>query len=130
MISALAGDATLLDYMKPTIAQLVDRFALASARHHEFSLGGNWRLANREVARIRSAFRQLVKEGVPGREALLSLLNSQTASVAAMAAAYSLGYNAEQSLPILAQIAKEPGLIGFEAEQAIQRWNGGEWHLE
>jgi hypothetical protein len=116
--------------MKASIPELASRFARAAASYHEHNDQGDWRGANREAAKAARAFRQLIKHEIPGREALLALLLSDDTSVALMAAAFSLKYNPERSLAALEALSHHPGLIGFEADQAIQRWNEGSWHLE
>jgi len=50
-------------------------------------------------------------------------------NISSMAAVYSLKYAPEESISVLTRIAKEPGLSGFEAEQAFQRWKEGAWDL-
>jgi len=49
---------------------------------------------------------------------------------AGMAAAYSLKYDPDRSLTVLKRLAKDPGLLGFEASETIKRWKSGEWQLE
>lgn len=109
---------------------LIAKFTQAAKNHYEASLNGDWRTANKEAATIRKTVSKLGSLGVSGKEALLAQTDSQDFSVASMAAVYSLKYATEKSISVLARIAKEPGLLGFEAEQALQRWNEGEWHLE
>lgn len=75
-------------------------------------------------------FLKIAKVGEEARNALLSLTDGEDIAVAAMVAVYSLKHNPERSLATLRRIAKESGIIGFEAEQAIQRWENGDWQIE
>jgi hypothetical protein len=99
-------------------------------KHYEASLIGDWRTANKNAAIIGKTVKKLRSLGDEGRETLLSQSESEELSISAMAAVYSLKYAPEKSLSVLNRIAKEPGLIGFEAGQAILRWNEGTWKLE
>ena len=47
-----------------------------------------------------------------------------------MAAVYSLKYDPSKSLKALRNMVKEDGIIGFQAEQAIKRWEEGTWKIE
>lgn len=112
------------------IDDLIVKFTQAAKNHYEASLNGDWRTANKEAATIRKTVMKLRSLDACGKEALLAQADNQDPSVASMAAVYSLKYATKKSISVLARVAKEPGLLGFEAEQALQRWNEGEWHLE
>ncbi len=113
-----------------TVEELIIKFTKAAKSHYEASLAGNWRTANKEAANIRKTIMLLRNLGENGKKALLAQTDNQDLPVAAMAASFSLKYATEKSISVLSRIAKEPGLVGFEAEQALHRWNEGEWHLE
>lgn len=112
------------------INDLLEKFTLSTLNHFNASLAGDWKTANREVAKIRKITKNIRDFGDVGRDALLSLTNNPNSAVSAMAAMYSIKYAPEKSLSVLVKISQEPGLIGFEAGQAIQRWNEGNWMLE
>jgi hypothetical protein len=109
---------------------LIDQFITASTSHYSASLVGNWRIVNKEVSKIKKIVDHIRSFGADGQNALLVQLENQNPSVAAMAAIYSLKYNTEKSITALQKITTEPGLLGFEAEQALLRWKEGEWNLE
>jgi len=115
---------------KQKVEELIEKFTRAAKSHYEASLVGDWRTANKEAATIRSIVKKLGSLGENAREALLAQTDSQDLSVASMAALYSLKYATEKSVSVLTRIAKDPSLVGFEAVQALHRWNEGEWHLE
>ena len=112
------------------IEVLVEKFIRAAKNHYVASLAGDWIIANREAKTIRKTIKKIKDLGENAREALLVQTESKDLAVSAMAAVYSLNYAPEESISVLTRIAKEPGLIGFEADQALQRWKEGEWNLE
>jgi carbamate kinase len=111
------------------IENLIEKFCQA-ANHYMATLDGDWRTANREVATIRKTIKALRSFGDNGRDAILAQTDNPDLSVASMAAAYSLKNSSKKSISVLTRIAKEPGLIGFAAEQALLRWEEGNWHLD
>lgn len=117
--------------MPNEISTIVDNFAEATIKHHEAILQGSKpRIVNTQAKRIDRLFQAITQKGEAGRQALLALVDSENLVVASMAAVYSLKYSPERCKTGLERIAKEPGLIGFAAEQALQRWEEGNWQLE
>ncbi len=112
------------------IDKLVAHFVKAARKHYEATMTGNWRETNKQAKRIRKAFQGIRKIGENARQALLAQTENQDLAVASMAATYSLKCNTQQAQTVLQRIAKEPGIIGFEAQQALQRWKEGDWHLD
>jgi hypothetical protein len=60
-------------------------------------------------------------------ERLLELVDSADPAVAGMAAVYAIRMDTGRCLAALRRVAAEPGLLGFRAAMAIQRWESGEW---
>lgn len=110
--------------------ELIEKFTQAVKKYYESSLVGDWRTTNREARTIHKTVKKFWSLGEPGMEALLSLTDSEDLSVSLTAAVYSLKYATEKCIAVLNRIAKEPGLLGFGAEQALQRWYEGEWKLD
>ncbi len=119
-----------MDAKDKQIQKLLANFTEASINHYDASMAGDWRTANVQAKKINKSFLALANLGADARKALLDLVDMETLPVAAMAAVYSLKFSPERALATLQKIAKEPGLIGFEAEQAIKRWTEGSWQLE
>jgi hypothetical protein len=111
------------------IPQLVESFINAAIKHQVLSLK-DWKTANREAKELQRIFLELKSIGRPGREALLALVKSEKPSVALMASVYSLKYDTKKSMKTLKSLAKEADFIGFQAEQAIKRWEEGTWNIE
>ncbi len=119
-----------MDTKDKQIQRLLVNFAEASRIHYDALMAGNSRTANVQAKKINKSFLELTNLGVDARNALLNLVDTETLPIAAMAAVFSLKFSPERALATLQKIAKEPGLIGFEARQAIKRWTEGSWQLE
>jgi hypothetical protein len=115
---------------KQTLQELLDTFVESVDGQQMAILQGDWRKGNSLAKRYDAAFRQIIKYGEEGRDALLALTDHPKLAVAEMAAVYSLKHDPERCLEVLRKISNEPGLIGFGAKQAIQRWEEGSWQLE
>ena len=112
------------------ITELVEEFAGAADEHFEAVEALNEEQANRQAERLTWLFKDIILQGEEGREALLALVDSKNRAVAGMAAVYSLRYSPARCMALLKQLASQPGLLGFRAEAALQRWAEGDWQLE
>ena len=115
---------------KYQIDRLISVFADAAEQHYSAMMQGDWRETNKQAKRIARAFREITAIGESARRELLALADNEDLAVASMAAAYSLKFDTERAKTALQRIAMEPGMIGFRAEQALQRWDEGAWQLE
>ena len=113
-----------------TLERLLHRFARAAERHNAALETMDEEGANRQAFLISRLFASIAAHGVTGRARLLALLASDQPAVAGMAAVYSLRYATQEALPVLRRIAGEPGLLGFRAGMAIERWERGEWEID
>ena len=109
------------------LERLLSRFAVAARAHHEALESMNEERADAQARMISALHGALVREGKPGVEKLLDLVDSIDPIVAGMAAVYSIRLDSERCLATLRRVAEEPGLLGFRAEMAIRRWESGEW---
>jgi hypothetical protein len=110
--------------------ELVEEFAEAADLHFEAVEALDDEQANRQAGRLARLFAEIVKQGNDGREALLALVDSSNSAVAGMAAVYSLRYSPARCVALLKHLAKQPGLLGFRAGAALQRWEEGDWPIE
>lgn len=111
-----------------TLLRLVEEFAEAAEEHYDALERMDEDAANTLAGRISLLYGRIVLEE-EGREALLVLLESANPSIAGMAAVFSLRYATDRSLKVLKSIARQPGLMGFRAGIAVDRWERGEWEL-
>ncbi len=113
-----------------TVERLIARFARAAVKHHAALEEMDQKEANRQAFLIGRLFAGIVAHSDDGRTRLLVLLASDQPVVAGMAAVYSLRFATQEALPVLRRIAAEPGLLGYRASMAIERWERGEWELD
>lgn len=106
---------------------LMKRFAAAAAAHHEALEAMDEGRANAQARMLSALHRALMLEGEPGRERLVSLLENSVPAVAGMAAVFLLHLCPGRCLPVLRNLASQPGLLGFRAGVAVERWESGDW---
>jgi len=109
------------------LIRLLHRFAATATAHHQALEAMDEERANTHARMIAGLYRSIAGSGEGGRQALLELAGDRDPIVAGMAAVYSIRYDSTRSLAILARVALEPGLLGFRAQVAIERWESGEW---
>ena len=112
------------------LKRLVHRFAVAAQAHAAALEAMDEEGANRHALIIRRLYHEITGWGEAGREELLVLIGSSHKEVAGMAAVYSLRFRPERCVAVLRRLAAEPGLLGFRASVALERWERGEWDLE
>jgi MOSC domain-containing protein YiiM len=105
---------------------LIRRFAIAAQAHQAALEDMDEDRANAHARIISGLYAAIIREGDVGREALLTLIDSESQVVAGMAAVFSLRYNPSRSLGVLRILADREGLLGFRASVAIERWESGE----
>lgn len=109
------------------LIMLLQRFALA-ARSHQAALEAlNTERAETQTRLLAGLHESLANSGEQGLEKLRELVSSSDPVVAGMAAVYSIRLDSGPCLATLRRVAKEPGLLGFRAAMAIERWESGEW---
>ena len=108
------------------ISFLLRRFAIAAQAHQAALEDMDENHANAHAHIISGLYTAIIREGDVGREAFLTLLDSESQVVAGMAAVFSLRHNPLRSLEILRILAGKEGLLGFRASVAIERWENGE----
>lgn len=116
--------------MVKDLDKLVKRFADAVIAQTEAIMKGDAKASNRAANRYIRAWEQLRAHGDEGREALMRLLRYVRPDVRAMAAAYLLRYRTQEAKDVLREVARGRGLAAFGAQQALQRWEEGEWNLD
>lgn len=112
------------------IQKLIDTFAAETRKHYVATLKGDWKQTNKHAEEISTAFQAITQIGEEARNALLQLAMGEDEVVASMAATYSLKYAPNEAVLVLNQIARRSNLLGFEAAQALQRWQERTWQLE
>lgn len=108
------------------LARLLTRFAVAAKIHYEALEAMDEGRANKQARLLAGLHEAIVGEGEAGRLALLALVDDENGVVAGLAAVYSLREDSPRCLAVLRRLAGEPGLLGFRASVALQRWEDGE----
>jgi hypothetical protein len=107
--------------------RLLHRFALAAQAHHAALETLDAERAEAHARMLAGLHKALADTGEQGLEKLLELVDSSDPVVAGMAAVYSIRRDSRRCLSTLSRVATEPGLLGFRAAMAIERWESGEW---
>jgi hypothetical protein len=107
------------------VVKLVDWFAKAAARHAEAIEAMQEEAASVQVECLDRFYAALKREGE--LEQFLSLLDREDPAVAGMAAVYAMCEAPQRCTEVLARLTQMPGLIGFRAQAALERWESGEW---
>jgi hypothetical protein len=107
------------------VAKLIDWFVKSALRHAEAVEAMQDEAAAVQVECLDRFFAALHRED--GMQQFFGLLDHDNPVVAGMAAVYAMREAPERCRPVLARVAREPGLIGFRAQIALERWDAGEW---
>lgn len=112
------------------LEKLVEQFALDVAAQTEAIFRGDAKTGNKHARKYGAAVDKLLAQGNAGRDALLVLLKHERMDVRVMAAAHLLRYRTAEAKAVLEEAARGKGLVPFEAQQALKRWEEGTWALD
>lgn len=107
------------------VKKLVEWFVRGALRHAAAMEAMSDEAAAAEVADLSRYYAALKREG--GVDELLLLLGHPDPAVAGMVAVYAMREAPGRCVVTLTAIAALPGLIGFRAQAALERWENGEW---
>ena len=106
-------------------AKLIEWFVKAAIRHAEAVEAMQEEAAATQAACLHRFFAALMRED--GLELFFPLLEHGNPAVSGMAAVYAMREAPERCSAVLAMVAGTPGLLGFRAQAALERWDAGEW---
>ncbi len=109
------------------LERLLDRFARAAIGHHLALESLDEKRANRYAENLGRLAEGIFTYGTAGEAGLVALTHHPEPAVAGMAAVYLLPRRTDLALGVLRRVTLEPGLLGFRASVAIERWERGEW---
>jgi hypothetical protein len=112
---------------KTRLDKQLQRFAIAAVAHYAALEAMDAEGAGQHARMTGALYEAIMAEGAAGKERFLSLLDHPDPVVAGMAAVYVITSETGPSLATLERLAREPGLLGFRAAAAIDRWRNGEW---
>ena len=102
----------------------------ASIKEHAATLSGDYREGNKQGEISVETFEEIKKYGAEGIDSLMELLDSQKEDeVSIQVATFCLKHRTEKCIYTLNRIAKKEDLLGFEAQQALLRWEEGNWNI-
>ena len=112
------------------LEDLVEQFAENVAAQTDAIWRGDAKTGNKHAKRYGAAFDKLRTHGAAGRDALAVLLKHPRMDVRVTAAACLLRHCTAEAKAVLEEAAKGEGMVPFEAQQALQRWEEGTWALD
>ena len=112
------------------LEELVEQFAENVAAQTDAIWKGDAKTGNKHAKRYGAAFDKLRAHGDAGRDALAVLLKHSRMDVRVTAAACLLRHRTEAAKAVLEEAAKGDGMVPFEAQQALKRWEEGSWALD
>ncbi|MFL5348902.1 MAG: DUF2019 domain-containing protein [Hyalangium sp.] len=112
------------------LEELVEQFAEDVAAQTDAIWRGDAKTGNKHARRYNAAFDKLRAHGNAGRDALAVLLKHPRLDVRVTTAARLLRHRTAEAKAVLEEAAKGEGLVPFEAQQALQRWEEGTWALD
>ncbi|KFA94417.1 hypothetical protein Q664_03065 [Archangium violaceum Cb vi76] len=110
--------------------ELVEEFARNVTAQTDAIFRGDARTGNKHADRYIAAFKKLRAHGDAGRNALATLFTHPNMDVRTTAAAFLLRYRTAEAKAILEEAAKGEGVVAFESEEALKRWEEGTWALD
>jgi hypothetical protein len=108
----------------------VERYIRAAEAHGKGMDTFDHRAANRAYDRLISALKALRRTPDKGKGALTGLLNHSNIRVRHCAAVSLLPLDSVKALKVLEEIAKDPGMVGLDAETALREWRAGRLNVE
>jgi hypothetical protein len=112
------------------LEELAEQFAWHVQAETEAGWRGDVKAANKYVKKYAAAFKKLRAHGDAGRDALAVLFKHPRMDVRVTAAACLLRHRTAEAKAVLEEAAKGEGMVPFEAQQALQRWEEGTWALD
>jgi len=107
------------------LAKLISWFVKAALRHAQAMETMQEEAASAQVECMDRFYAAIKRED--GLLLFMALLCHEDPAVSGMAAVYAMREDPQRCLPVLAGLALLPGLIGFRAQAALERWESGEW---
>jgi hypothetical protein len=111
---------------KEKVAKLIDWFRKSSVRHAEAMENLQEEVAAAQVGELNRFYAAVLREGA--LDLFLTLLDDEDARVAGMAAVYAMRDEPGRCREVLVRLSALPGLMGFRAQSALQRWDSGDWN--
>ncbi|MBN1208890.1 MAG: DUF2019 domain-containing protein [Myxococcaceae bacterium] len=112
------------------LEELVEQFAQHVQAETDAGWRGDAQAANRHADEYIAVFDKLRAHGDAGRDALAVLLKHPRMDVRVTAAVFLLRHRNAEAKAVLEEAAKGKGMVPFEAQEALKRWEEGTWALD
>ena len=107
-------------------AELVD----AAIRGDEAVMAGDSKQARKQSKILVKKWESICEIGYEAKEVLAQQLHHPNPSARSAVAAFLLKFRHEEAMAVLKELAKGDGLVPFQCQEAIKRWEEGTWSLE
>ncbi|MCE5185145.1 MAG: DUF2019 domain-containing protein [Planctomycetaceae bacterium] len=107
------------------IDKVLAEYKFYAEEHGKGTLEGDYKKANKNHDKIIKTLERLRQFGKEGNDALLSLIHDQNQSVRCWAATHCLAFNEKEARNALGQLAREDGIIAFNAKMVLEEWKKG-----
>jgi len=104
---------------------VVEEFVDAVTKHGAATEAGDHKTTNKQYRRYDSLRKHLEQKGEAGRHAIHALLEHSNPWVRMVAASTYLKYHEAEATKTLEALAKEKGIIGFDAKMVLHEWRAG-----
>jgi hypothetical protein len=113
-----------MDFMKQDLESLVNQYVESAKAHANEKLRDSHE-ANRQHAKLVSAFHKLKEFGDPGWKAIRILVSHESPDVRLWAATHLLQVEPQKACEALEQLTQLEGFVGFEAGIVLSEWRAG-----
>ena len=111
------------------INELISDYVKHSQEHGNGTKNGDYIRTNKAYDRIIETYKEIIKFGEEGQQALLELLEHNNLSVSGWAATHSLEFSEEKAIEALEKITLNDGIIGFDAKMVLEQWKKGTFKI-
>ena len=107
------------------IKKLISDYIKYAKEHGNGTENGDYIRTNKAYGKIIETYKEIIKLGEEGQQALLELLKHNNLSVSGWAATHSLEFAEENAIHTLENNALCKGIIAFDAKMVLEEWKKG-----
>jgi len=107
------------------LESLIAQYKVCAKKHGEATMEGNYKRANMNYDKLVELLKKIRQFGNEGNIALLSLTEDENQSVRCWASTDSLQFDKSKAIKVLKKLAKEDGIIAFDAKMVLSECKKG-----
>ncbi len=111
--------------MTRSLESIIAEYRISAENHGKATVEGDSVQANINHDKLVKLLHQIRQFGNEGDIALLSLTEDKNQSVRCWAATDSLRFDRGKAIKVLKYLAKEDGIIAFDAKMVLKEWKKG-----